>query len=111
MPTVYLIVCELGMTAWAGALAGFFMLLGELSKNSFYVDRNAFFKNALCPASFLYLSEKYRTLNGVVTISDTAFLAQSRYILLESMMMWFAFMAVLSVLKMRRYRLVVCLVH
>ena len=42
----------------------------------------------------------------MVTISDTAFLAQSRYILLESMMMWFAFMAVLSVLKMRRYRLV-----
>ena len=41
LPTVYLIVCELGMTAWAGALAGFFMLLGELGRNSFYVDRNA----------------------------------------------------------------------
>ena len=47
----------------------------------------------------------------MVTISDTAFLAQSRYILLESMMMWFAFMAVLSVLKMRRYRLVVYLLR
>ena len=62
---------------------------------------------------FSYLLAKYRTKNGmtIFTISDTAFLAQSRYILLESMMMWFAFMAVLSVLKMRRYRCVVYLLH
>ncbi len=36
--------------------------------------------------------------------SDTAILAQSRFVLLESMMIFFALMAVLSALKMRRYQ-------
>ena len=38
-----------------------------------------------------------------LTISDTALLTQSRFILLESMMIFFALMAVLSALKMRQY--------
>ena len=42
-------------------------------------------------------------LAGLLCLLDTAFLAQSRYILLESTMMLFSFAAVLSVLKMRRY--------
>lgn len=37
-------------------------------------------------------------------IIDTAFLAQSRFILLDSIMMIFALAAIISALKQRRYR-------
>ena len=80
-PTIYLILCELGMSHWAGGLAGVLMLLGMKKKNRIFQSFCNIFK----------------------CISDTAFLAQSRFILLESIMMFFAFVAVLSVLKMRRY--------
>ncbi|TRY64235.1 hypothetical protein TCAL_03556, partial [Tigriopus californicus] len=60
-PTVYLILGEMGLSNWAGALAALMVVL------------------------------------------DTAILAQSRFILLESMMMLFALFAILSVLKFRRF--------
>ena len=40
---------------------------------------------------------------GFLSPTDTAFLTQSRFILLESMMIFFAMVALLSVLKFRRY--------
>ena len=60
-PTVFLVLCELKVTTYAGYLASF------------------------------------------MVVFDTALLTQSRFILLESMMIFFALMALLSVLKMRRY--------
>jgi dolichyl-phosphate-mannose--protein O-mannosyl transferase len=43
-------------------------------------------------------------INPKFNLSDTALLAQSRFILLESMMILFSLLALLSVLKMRKYR-------
>jgi len=59
-PTVYLIMTELGLTHYAGALAGFMVLF------------------------------------------DTAVLAQSRFILMESIMMFFGLASLLCVLKFRK---------
>jgi len=59
-PTVYLILTELGLSYWAGALAGFMVLF------------------------------------------DTAILAQSRFILMESIMMFFGLAGLLCVLKFRK---------
>jgi len=59
-PTVYLILSELGLSYWAGALAGFMVLF------------------------------------------DTAILAQSRFILMESIMMFFGLAGLLCVLKFRK---------
>lgn len=60
-PTVFLILCHLKVTAYAGYLASFMIVF------------------------------------------DTAFLTQSRFVLLESMMIFFSLMAVLSTLKIRHY--------
>lgn len=82
MPTVYLILCELGLSPWAGALAGVLVLLGIHGFK--LVARKRYF----------YLTY----------ISDNAVLAQSRYILLESIMILFSLLAVFCVLRFRRYQ-------
>ena len=60
-PTVYLIVCELGMSHWAGGLAGLFMLLGMKSHQSCL---SVVLKKALfCVAEkLLFLSKLYSFL-------------------------------------------------
>lgn len=68
---------------------------------------------ALCgslitPTVYLILTEMglsnwAGTLAALMVVLDTAILAQSRFILLESMMMLFALFAILSVLKFRRF--------
>jgi dolichyl-phosphate-mannose-protein mannosyltransferase len=47
-----------------------------------------------------YFVTNYR----IIFLPDTALLTQSRFILLESMMMLFSLLALLSVLKMRKHR-------
>jgi dolichyl-phosphate-mannose-protein mannosyltransferase len=59
-PTVYLIITELGLSPYAGALA------------------------------------------GLMVVFDTAILAQSRFILMESIMIFFGLSALLCVLKFRK---------
>merc|ERR1712223_2131161 len=68
----------------------------------------AIFGALLTPTAFLILSELQAFafagyLASFMVIFDTAFLTQFRFILLESMMIFFAMMSVLSALKMRHY--------
>merc|ERR1712223_1896157 len=68
----------------------------------------AVFGALLTPTVFLILSELQAIayagyLDSFMVVFDTALLTQSRFILLESLMIFFAMMSVLSALKMRHY--------
>jgi len=68
----------------------------------------AIFGALLTPTVFLILSELHAFayagyLASFMVVFDTALLTQSRFILLESMMIFFAMMSVYSALKMRHY--------
>ena len=78
-PSVYLIMTELGMSHYAGGLAAFMVLFG---KN----------KQIFC----LNLGIK------MIFPPDTAILTQSRFILMESIMMFFGLAAILAVIRFRK---------
>ena len=78
-PSVYLIMTELGMSHYAGGLAAFMVLFG---KN----------KRIFC----LKLGIK------MIFPPDTAILTQSRFILMESIMMFFGLAAILAVIRFRK---------
>ena len=78
-PSVYLIMTELGMSHYAGGLAAFMVLFG---KN----------KEIFC----LKLGIK------MIFPPDTAILTQSRFILMESIMMFFGLAAILAVIRFRK---------
>ena len=84
-PSVFLILCELNVTVYAGYLACFMIVFGKFTTPLFEISR-----------MHLYLQL-------ILIFLDTALLTQSRFVLLESMMIFFALMSVLSALKMRRY--------
>ncbi len=98
-PIAYMILCELGVSPGAGLLAGTLMLMGR----SFFLF---FLDVCRCPICGMHMHDFWVLSAQFVPVfcTDTALLAQSRFILLEPIMLLFSMLSVLSVLRFRRHQ-------
>ena len=109
MPTVYNLMVELGLSHYTGALAAFLMIFGGYSVlcacmvcfiHSCCTD------TATCRScSFPYFLMIFNVVSMCLyfTFTDNALLAQSRYILMEGILLFFGLFGLLCILKFRRF--------
>lgn len=89
IPTAYHLILELGLKQWTAALAGILLLFGK----SFYILSYDIF-NCNTYASL--------TSYNFCNLSDNALLAQSRFILMESILMEFSLLGLICIMKFRK---------
>ena len=111
VPLCYLLLQELGLCAWTGAIAGFMIIFGKLLCFQ-YFSRYSLKRYTIWVLFLLMLFLLPKVLNKISDVqnmylinflfTDNAILTQSRFILMESIMMCFGVGALLSVLKFKK---------
>lgn len=81
IPTGYHLALELGLRQWSAAVAGMLLLFGAFTEN--------------------YAHSRYES-NFNLCLPDNALLTQSRFVLMESILIQFSLMGLLSILKFRK---------
>lgn len=91
IPTAYHLILELGLKQWTAVLAGILLLFGNLSYYIFITEYTIHIH--------IYI---VLVIYFCIIVSDNALLTQSRFILMESILMQFSLFGLICIIKFRK---------